>query len=52
MFQHRGHSLEEDTPFARLSLAKPYADCMNLTLTASLVDQQRLRIVISNIKVV
>ena len=42
----------EDDSIARLLLAKSYADCMNLKLNLFIEDNNRLRIRVSNIKIV
>ena len=43
---------QDDDSIARLSLAKSYADCMNLELNAFIEDNNRFRIRVSNIKIV
>jgi len=43
---------QDDDSIARLSLAKSYADCMNLKLNVFIEDNNRFRIRISNIKIV
>lgn len=42
----------DDDSIARLSLAKSYADCMNLKLNLFIEDNNRFRIRVSNIKIV
>ncbi len=51
-FCTHGHSVEEGKPIARFSLARSYADCMNLKLNASITAENRFCIRISNIKIV
>jgi len=41
-----------DGPLARFSLVKSYADLMNLKLNASIENDNRFRIRVSNIKIV
>ena len=49
---NRDRGDESADPIALLSLVKSYADCMNLGLDAVIADRYRLKIRLSNIKVV
>ena len=50
---HQNDAAErDDDSIARLSLAKSYADCMNLELNLFIEDNNRFRIRVSNIKIV
>jgi hypothetical protein len=51
-FYHNEGGEQDDDTIARLSLAKSYADCMNLKLNAFIEDDDHFRIRVSNIKIV